>query len=133
MQEELYGEIFVAEEKHWWFVARHRIVLHLLEAYLQSNRSPRRYQIADLGCGCGMMLQRLAEKYDAIGIDASRHAIDFALQRGVKAKTGALPDDVPLTRETYDAVLMLDVLEHLKQDRASVGAAASLLKPGGIL
>jgi 2-polyprenyl-3-methyl-5-hydroxy-6-metoxy-1,4-benzoquinol methylase len=132
MHEELYGEIFVAEEKHWWFVARHRIVLRLLQIYLPPNSSTR-YKVADLGCGCGMMLQRMADKYDAIGIDGSRHAIDFALQRGVTAKLGALPDDVPLSRESYDAVLMLDVLEHLKDDRASVQLAASLLKPGGIL
>jgi 2-polyprenyl-3-methyl-5-hydroxy-6-metoxy-1,4-benzoquinol methylase len=132
MQEELYDEIFAAEEKHWWFVARHRIVLHLLSVYLPP-KSGIRYNVADLGCGCGMMLHRLAEKYDAIGIDGSRRAIDFALQRGVTAKYGALPDDVPLTRGSYDAVLMLDVLEHLKHDRASVEVAASLLKPGGIV
>jgi SAM-dependent methyltransferase len=79
------------------------------------------------------MLQRLAANYDAIGIDGARQAIDFALQRGVNAKLGSLPEDVPLSRETYDAVLMLDVLEHLKYDRASVEVAVSLLKPGGIL
>jgi 2-polyprenyl-3-methyl-5-hydroxy-6-metoxy-1,4-benzoquinol methylase len=132
MQEELYDEIFAAEEKHWWFVARHRIVLYLLSAYLPP-KSGIRYNVADLGCGCGMMLHRLGEKYDAIGIDGSRRAIDFALQRGVTAKYGALPDDVPLARQSYDAVLMLDVLEHLKSDRASVEVAASLLKPGGIV
>jgi len=132
MQEELYGEIFAAEEKHWWFVARHRIVLHLLNVYMPPIRGIR-HNVADLGCGCGMMLHRLAEQYDAIGIDDSRHAIDFALQRGVTAKYGALPDNVPLARESYDAVLMLDVLEHLKDDRAAVEVAASLLKPGGIM
>jgi len=132
MQEELYDEIFAAEEKHWWFVARHRIVLYLLSVYLPP-KSGIRYNVADLGCGCGMMLHRLAEKYDAIGIDGSRRAMDFALQRGVTAKYGALPDDVPLARQNYDAVLMLDVLEHLKYDRASIEVAASLLKPGGIV
>jgi SAM-dependent methyltransferase len=132
MQEELYAEIFVAEEKHWWFVARHRIVLHLLQAHLPPN-SGTPYKVADLGCGCGMMLQRLKKRYDGVGIDGSQRAIEFAMQRGVDAKLGDLPDNVPLPKETYDAVLMLDVLEHLKQDRASVHVAASLLKPGGIL
>jgi SAM-dependent methyltransferase len=102
MREELYGEIFVAEQTHWWFVARHRIVLHLLERYLPAEDGVL-YTVADLGCGCGMMLQRLAANYDAIGIDGSHQAINFALQRGVNAKFGALPEDVPLSRETYDA------------------------------
>lgn len=132
MREELYGEIFAAEQEHWWFVARHRIVLHLLERYLPVNNG-KPYKVADLGCGCGMMLLRLSEKYEPVGLDGSRHAIEFALRRGVTAKLGALPEDVPLARESYDAVLMLDVLEHLKHDRASVEVAASLLKPGGIL
>ncbi len=132
MQEELYGEIFAAEQEHWWFVARHRIVLHLLERYLQPN-SGAPHKVADLGCGCGMMLLRLSEKYEPVGLDGSRHAIEFARRRGVTAKLGALPGDVPLSRESYDAVLMLDVLEHLKYDRASVEVAASLLKPVELL
>jgi 2-polyprenyl-3-methyl-5-hydroxy-6-metoxy-1,4-benzoquinol methylase len=132
MREELYGEIFAAEQEHWWFVGRQRIVLHLLEQYLPRN-SVTPCKVADLGCGCGMMLLRLSEKYEPVGVDGSPHAIEFALRRGVTVKLGALPEDVPLSRETYDAVLMLDVLEHLKDDRASVEVAASLLKPGGIL
>jgi len=132
MREELYGEIFAAEQEHWWFVGRQRIVLHLLEHYLPRN-SGTPCKVADLGCGCGMMLLRLSEKYEPVGVDGSRHAIEFALRRGVTAKLGALPEDVPLSRESYDAVLMLDVLEHLKYDRASVEVAASLLKAGGIL
>jgi 2-polyprenyl-3-methyl-5-hydroxy-6-metoxy-1,4-benzoquinol methylase len=132
MREELYAEIFAAEQEHWWFVARHQIVLHLLERYLLPN-SGTPYKVADLGCGCGMMLLRLSEKYEPVGLDGSRHAIEFARRRGVTVKLGALPENVPLSRESYDAVLMLDVLEHLKYDRASVEVAASLLKPGGIL
>jgi 2-polyprenyl-3-methyl-5-hydroxy-6-metoxy-1,4-benzoquinol methylase len=132
MREELYSEIFAAEQEHWWFVARHQIILHLLERYLPPNNG-KRYKVADLGCGCGMMLLRLSEKYEPVGLDSSRHAIEFALRRGVRAKLGALPQDVPLSRESYDAVLMLDVLEHLKNDHASVEVAASLLRTGGIL
>jgi SAM-dependent methyltransferase len=132
MREELYTEIFNMEQQHWWFSARHQIILHLLERYLPAT-SGRPAKIADLGCGCGMMLQRLSEKYDPLGLDGSRHAVEFALHRGVKAKLGALPGDVPLSRESYDAVLLLDVLEHVKDDEASVAVGASLLKPGGIL
>jgi hypothetical protein len=34
MREELYSEISAMEQEHWWFVARHRIVLDLLKRYL---------------------------------------------------------------------------------------------------
>ena len=67
MREELYAEIFAMEQEHWWFAARHRIVLHLLQEYLPPQ-SANRQKVADLGCGCGMMLLRLAENYDPIGL-----------------------------------------------------------------
>jgi hypothetical protein len=93
MREGLYGEIFAAEQEHWWFVGRHRIVLHVLERYLPPN-SGSRYKVADLGCGCGMMLLRLSEKCEPVGLDGSRRAMEFASHRGVKAKLGVLPEDV---------------------------------------
>ena len=132
MREELYAEIFLMEKEHWWFAARHQIVLDLLRRYLP-RQNGERPKVADLGCGCGMMLQRLSGKYDPIGLDGSPQAIEFSTRRGVEAKLGVLPENVTLPRETYDAVLLLDVLEHLKYDRASVEVAASLLKKGGIL
>ena len=37
MREELYTEIFNMEQQHWWFSARHQIILHLLERYLPTT------------------------------------------------------------------------------------------------
>ena len=41
MREELYAEIFAMEQEHWWFAARHRIVLHLLQQYLPLESANR--------------------------------------------------------------------------------------------
>jgi len=99
MREELYAEIFSMEQEHWWFSAKHRTVLHLLKRYLPPENG-KRQKVADLGCGCGVMLRRLSEKYDPIGVGGSRHAIEFASRRGLTAKLGALPEDVALPRES---------------------------------
>lgn len=130
MESYLYEEMFRLEERHWWFAAKHRIVLSLLARYLPPSREAH---VADLGCGCGRMLQLLAQRYSATGIDASPIAIEFSRRRGVSIEQGTLPDNLPLTPGSCDAVLMLDVLEHLDDDTAAAQSAASLLKPEGIL
>lgn len=129
MEAYLYSDMFKLEQNHWWFAAKHRIVLSMLQrAILGGSARPR---VADLGCGCGRMLQLLADRYDATGVDASPLAVEFAKERNVTVVQGLLPDDLPLTPDTFDAVLMLDVLEHLDDDVACAAAAGRLLKPGG--
>jgi 2-polyprenyl-3-methyl-5-hydroxy-6-metoxy-1,4-benzoquinol methylase len=156
MRDELYGEMFLMEQSHWWFQAKHKIVRELLGRYLgkeggsrqsaagseekasalpaTGNESPAaRPRIADLGCGCGMMLYQLKDEYEVTGLDGSEQAVAFSAQRGIRVHKGFLPSDVPLPRGQFDAVLMLDVLEHLEHDVESARVAAELLRPGGIL
>lgn len=130
MEAYLYSDMFKLEQNHWWFAAKHRIVLSMVQRALPAGRG--RLKVADLGCGCGRMLQLLSQRYEAVGVDASPLAVEFAKKRNVKVVQGRLPDDVPLAPGTFDAVLMLDVLEHLDDDVASAAAAAKMLKPGGI-
>jgi SAM-dependent methyltransferase len=132
MHEDVYREMFAIEDRHWWYSGKHRIVQHLLRRYLPPAPQGRA-KVADLGCGCGMMLHRLRQRYDVAGVDGSPSAIEFCRQRGVSAVLGRFPDGIDLPRESWDAVLMLDVLEHLEEDVATARTASELLKPGGIL
>src|SRR5512133_2578103 len=129
MEAYLYAEMFKLEEKHWWFSAKHQVVLSLLARQLALRPAPR---VADIGCGCGRMLQLLASRYDAVGVDASPIAVEFSHQRGVRIVQGSLPDEIPLPAASFDAVLMLDVLEHLDDDVTCAAAVGKLLKPGGV-
>lgn len=131
MEAHLYQEMFDQEQRHWWFRAKRRIVLSLLARKLrvEPGRHPK---IADLGCGCGATLAELQQKYDAIGVDGSELAVEFSRRRGVNVVQGLLPDGLQLPAGEFDAVVMLDVLEHLDDDTASARAAANLLRPGGI-
>lgn len=132
MEAHLYQEMFEQEQRHWWFGAKRRIVLALLGRLVETGGKSRA-RVADLGCGCGATLAALQERYDAIGVDGSELAIEFAQRRGVKIVQGMLPEGLSLPGGEFDAVLMLDVLEHLDQDQASATAAAGLLRAGGIL
>jgi len=86
MEAYLYSEMFKLERDHWWFSAKHRIVLTLLRRALTAR--PGKQRVADLGCGCGRMLQLLADRYDATGVDASPLAVEFAKERHVKVVQG---------------------------------------------
>ena len=133
MDNALYDEMFQMESTHWWFAAKRRIVLELLRQFLDipPKASPK---VCDVGCGCGMTLQELArEGYDALGIDANDTALAYCNARGVRAVKGTLPDGLDLPPASVDAVLMLDVLEHLEQDQAAFRAALRLVRPGGLL
>jgi SAM-dependent methyltransferase len=130
MRENLYPEMFEMEQRHWWFRAKHRVAMSLLSRYVKPGA-----RIADLGCGCGMMPWKLQNAgYEVVGMDMADEAIAFAAQRGVKVLKGGLPAPIPFeANDKFDAVLMLDVLEHLEHDVASAKAAADLLKPGGVM
>ncbi|RYG71237.1 class I SAM-dependent methyltransferase [bacterium] len=131
MNDEVYEEMFRVESRHWWFRAKHKIVAGLLRRYAPAT-STRQPRLIDLGCGCGYLLSLLKNEYDAVGLDGSEQAVTFSAQRGVDVRRGSLPDEVPFGDASADVILMLDVLEHLRDDGTCFDRAARLLKPGGI-
>ena len=134
MDQALYDEMYRLEQRHWWFVAKRRIIRSLLERFSPAPSADRKPKVCDLGCGCGMQAAELAARgWDVVGVDASEDALNYCRSRGVEALEGRLPDDIPLERASMDAVLLLDVLEHIDPDAASLAAGAERLKPGGVL
>lgn len=131
MNDEVYEEMFRVEARHWWFRAKHRIVRNLLGRYAPAAAG-RRPRLVDLGCGCGYLLSLLNDAYDAVGLDGSAQAVAFSGRRGVHVRLGALPDEVPFEDASADVILMLDVLEHLRDDGTCFDRAARLLRPGGV-
>jgi SAM-dependent methyltransferase len=134
MDEVLYDEMYRLESTHWWFVAKRRIVLSLLRKFLPVGAQGPAPLVCDIGCGCGMTLRALQDLgYDALGVDVSDTALAYCAARGVKAIKGSLPGGVDLPPGSADALLMLDVLEHLDDDHAGLLTVMDLLRPGGLL
>jgi len=133
VEPEVYDEMFALEQRHWWFRARRRIVLHLLARYApRPGSQPAR--LADLGCGCGANLQSYNLSFRAWGMDAGLRAAAYSHRRlGDRVCVGRLPDHLPFRAATFEAVTMTDVLEHIDLDRAAAAAAMNLLVPGGVL
>jgi len=132
MEAELFDELWQVEQRHWWFVARRRIVESMVERYAPQQASgPLR--ICELGCGTGGNLAYWNDQHEVFGMDSSERALEYAHRRvGARVERGALPDDVPFEPASFDVVLMTDVLEHIEDDVASAEVAISLLRKNGI-
>lgn len=133
MDARLYEELYRVEQEHWWFRARREIVWSLVRRYIPAFDS-QRLRICELGCGTGGNLAEIAGRHDVVGVECSPHALEYARQRlGNRVIRGSLPGDVNLPAESFDVVLLTDVLEHVEDDAASANTAMRLLQSGGIV
>ena len=65
--------------------------------------------IADIGCGNGVITNVLGERYDVTGIDRSEIAMKAVKTRKVVASA----DNIPLPDKSFDMVFSSEMLEHL--------------------
>lgn len=91
-------------------------------------------RVLDLGCAFGFGTRLLAGRYEAYGHDLSLPYIERA-RRSVPSAvfTHGPADTVPYPDRYFDAVLLLDVLEHVPDETAVVAEMARVLRPGGQL
>jgi len=130
MQPVLYQQMREIEDRHWWFQGRRQIV----SAVLSSLKRPADAKVLDLGCGTGGNLEMLLDFGSVTGVEMDTEAAALASQRGIApVSQGSLPDELPLFDAGFDLVTMLDVLEHIEQEDASLSAVKQLLEPGGHL
>ena len=133
MDATLYDELHRVEETHWWFRARRQIVWSLVDRHAP-GAPHQRLQVCELGCGTGGNLVSVMDRHDVVGIECSPHALEYARRRlGNRVHYGRLPHEIDLPPESFDVVLMTDVLEHIEDDHASAHAALRLLRPGGVV
>jgi ubiquinone/menaquinone biosynthesis C-methylase UbiE len=81
----------------------------------------------DIGAGDGLITSLLC---NAIGIDDNVLAVNFAQERMVDVRLGDAYN-LQFGNCEFDNVLMADVLEHLKDDKAAVLEVHRVLKPLG--
>jgi len=88
-------------------------------------------KVLDLGCGDGTRLRLLMELgWEGVGVDFDIHAIDRARGMGVDAYCGELTE-LGFADNSFDAIILRHVIEHIANPNAVLKECARLLKPDG--
>ena len=129
MERVVYDRMAELDSRHWWYRARREILADLIERRIQLPPAPR---ILEIGCGTGHNLAMLGcfGHVDGIEIDGAARAI-ASRRLGHAVGDARLPDLPGVPKRHYDLVAILDVLEHVEDDRAALKSIAGKLKPGG--
>jgi SAM-dependent methyltransferase len=131
MERKVYDQMARLDSCHWWFTARRRILDGVIERIV---RPPRQARILELGAGTGHNLAMLSRFGEVEASELDPVARQLASERlGRPVVEAALPDLSMFPAGTYDMVALLDVLEHVPDDRGSLSAILDRLKPGGAL
>ncbi|MEG3791131.1 bifunctional 2-polyprenyl-6-hydroxyphenol methylase/3-demethylubiquinol 3-O-methyltransferase UbiG [Lysobacter sp. CCNWLW3] len=135
---------FGALANRWWDPQGPQKALHALNparlGYVAERSALAGARVLDVGCGGGLLSEALA------GAGAEVVAIDLApellkVARLHKLETGVRVDYRLQSVESlaaeqpgsFDAITCMEMLEHVPDPAAIVGACATLLKPGGRL
>jgi len=103
------------DEKHWWFLGRRNILVNVLKTIVPPSPSNL---LLDIGCGVGANLSELSQFYTCIGLDISKEAIQIAKKEfpHIQFFCESFDEHRPKLKKEINICLLLDVLEHIKND-----------------
>lgn len=124
-----YASMADLDDKLWWSRARREILDSVLARELKPQPARR---ILEIGCGTGFNLSMLAKFGTVDGVELYGPSREIASRRlGRPVVDSRLPELSDLPAERYDLIALLDVLEHIEDDRSALAAIAKRLNPGG--
>jgi 2-polyprenyl-3-methyl-5-hydroxy-6-metoxy-1,4-benzoquinol methylase len=111
----------------------HTFVVPLILRRLEAHRVRT---VLDLGCGNGALTGLLAGRgFEAVGLDLSASGIEVARRNhpGVPFERHDLTQPIPDAHaHSYDAVVSVEVIEHMLLPRKLFENALAALRPGGV-
>lgn len=129
MERIVYDRMAELDSRHWWYRARREILAGLIARHVPLPADAR---LLEIGCGTGHNLAMLARFGSVDGIEIDPAARELASARfGKPVMDAPLPALAGVADAHYDLVAVLDVIEHVADDRASLVRIAETLRPGG--
>ena len=124
-----YRRHYKLERTNWWFVSRRQIV----NSFLSGLNEKGKVKILDIGCGTGANLKFFEKFGKVFGIDPSKEALKYAKTIGCKGVKIGRAEKIPYKSDSFDAVLLLDVLEHTDNEREALKEIKRVSKKSSLL
>jgi SAM-dependent methyltransferase len=109
----------------------------LRREFAQTVEFIRRYKPAgrllDVGCAYGFFLLEARRYFEVTGIEIADEAAAHARAQGLSVLTGVADEQTLAELGMLDVIVLLDVIEHLPDPRATLSLCASHLDAGGII
>lgn len=88
--------------------------------------------LLDIGCGNGFISEQFLDRFVVHGLDVSENALSLAKKKGiVTQKIDENLTELPFESGSFDVVICLDVLEHLKDPEQMTREIHRVLKKDG--
>ena len=129
MEDSYESDTLAVEDEYWWYRGRRRIVLDVVAGL----PLPPQPQILDAGCGSGRNMVELSGFGTVVGLEPSERGAEVARARGVGDVVVAGIDAMPFEASRFDLITLLDVLEHIEDDRGALRELRRVARPGGVL
>ncbi len=103
----------------------------LLKKYMPSLSG--KAKLLEIGCGTGVFLDKAKKHdFDCHGLELSEYAANFVRQMGIPVETKSI-EDASYPDNSFDVIVMREVIEHLPHPMQSLKTVHRWLKPGGVL
>lgn len=132
---EYYERMRALEETAWWNAG----MRDLAGRMLRGVGLPAEGRLLDVGCGSGQTMSWFRRRWpgwSTLGLDVAREGLQAARGAGEELVLAGSALDLPLTDACIDAVITLDVLQHLPLGGGDAQALTEIhrvLRPGGVL
>jgi SAM-dependent methyltransferase len=127
MNADEYTKMYELEDHYWWFVGRRRLALGLLDRYGRGG------ELLDVGCGTGVVSRELQARGRVTSLDFASLALEYAARRSLPRLVKGDAVELPFRDDSFDAIVGLDIFEHLENDDRAFAEAFRVLRPGGVL
>lgn len=130
MENIAYKSLATLENKHWWFVARRKILTQFLTNLKLENDA----KILEVGAGTGGNIDMLKQFGCVTALEGSSVALEHLKhKKDIKIIASYLTSELQSNTEKYDLIVLFDVLEHIENDDQALDILEKKLKPNGKL